>query len=100
MTSSTVSRLSAPRSSTNDASDVTRSSSTPSWSTMIFLTRSATGSMRLLLRVKACTGPRPDPRPLILHVESAVDGEDLSGDVGRGVRQQEGHRRRHVLGPA
>src|SRR5829696_6188745 len=42
MTSSTVSRESAPRSSTNDASGVTSSSSTPSCSTMMLLTLSAT----------------------------------------------------------
>src|SRR5215208_6939409 len=42
MTSSTVSRESAPRSSTNDASGVTSSSSTPSCSTIMLLTLSAT----------------------------------------------------------
>src|SRR3972149_5862351 len=38
MTISTVSRESAPRSSTNDASPFTSSSETPSWSPIIFLT--------------------------------------------------------------
>src|SRR3954464_161779 len=42
MTSSTVSSESAPRSSTNDASGVTSSSSTPSCSTMMLFTLSAT----------------------------------------------------------
>src|SRR6185369_7085467 len=42
ITSSTVSRESAPRSSTNDASGVTSSSSTPSCSTMMLFTLSET----------------------------------------------------------
>jgi len=41
MTNSTVSRLSAPKSSMNDALSTTLSSSTPRCSTTIFLTRSA-----------------------------------------------------------
>src|SRR5512139_3291185 len=89
MTSSTVSRLSAPRSSTNEASAVTVSSSTPSWSTMIFFTRSATGSIR-----KAPQERSPAPlggetailhREAALHMEAAVHGQHLAGDVGGGV---------------
>src|SRR5688572_32808628 len=84
MTSSTVSRLSAPRSSTKDASGVTSSSSTPSWSTMIFFTRSATGSMKLL------RGPVAGRLLiLLLHVEAAVHPEHLSRDVGGGVGHEE-----------
>src|SRR5437867_5018780 len=98
MTSSTVSRLSAPRSSTKDASGVTRSSSTPSWSTMIFFTRSATGSMSpLFLLIRLSVGPAVNT---ILHVEAAVHGQDLARHVGGGVGDQEGHRFRHVLRPA
>src|SRR5260221_13375800 len=93
ITSSTVSRLSAPRSSTKDASGVTNSSSTPSWSTMIFFTRSATGSMKLLQS-------SPGAGECILHVEAAVHRQYLDGDVGGGVRDQEDHGRRHVLGAA
>src|SRR5689334_3850879 len=96
MTSSTVSRLSAPRSSTNDASGVTRSSSTPSWSTMIFFTRSETGSMTLLLCLMACVRPKLP----ILHVEAAVHPQNLSGDVSGRFRYQKRHRRRNVLGLA
>src|SRR5688500_17434909 len=85
MTSSTVSRLSAPRSSTKDASGVTSSSSTPSWSTMIFFTRSATGSMKLL------RGPVAGrPLILLLHVEAAVHPEHLSRDVGGGIGYEKG----------
>src|SRR5471030_1283546 len=53
MTSSTVSRLSAPRSSIKLAFSVTLASSTPRCSTTIFLTRSAMSLMFLFLR---CNG--------------------------------------------
>ena len=48
ITNSTVSKESAPKSSTNDASDFTSSSFTPSCSMMIFFTRS---SMLLMLYI-------------------------------------------------
>src|SRR6187399_3221527 len=91
ITSSTVSRLSAPRSSTNDASGVTRSSSTPSWSTMIFFTRSATGSIRLLqgLSSSSSGGGGLVSAAAILHVEAAVHRQHLPGHVGRLVRDEE-----------
>src|SRR5688572_18876288 len=92
MTSSTVSRLSAPRSSTKDASGVTRSSSTPSWSTMIFFTRSATGSMKLLSKGR---GPKVS---LYLHVKAAIHTQHLSRHVGGGIGGEEGHRLRDVQG--
>src|SRR5207247_6653394 len=104
ITSSTVSRLSAPRSSTKDASGVTSSSSTPSWSTMIFFTRSATGSIKLLQSSPGAGegilhGARGGAPPSS-HMEAAVHGQDLARDVGRGVRDQEDHGPRHVLGTA
>src|SRR5215213_1530988 len=49
ITSSTISRESAPRSSVKLASSVTSSSSTPNCSTMMLLTRSATAIVSLLL---------------------------------------------------
>src|SRR5262245_44286464 len=101
ITSSTVSRLSAPRSSTKDASGVTSSSSTPSWSTMIFLTRSATGSITLLRGVAGSPSRWLVPRPsAILHVEAAVHRRHLPGDVAGGVRQQEHHGPGDVSGRA
>src|SRR5207245_6587470 len=48
ITSSTVSSESAPRSSTNEALDVTSPSSTPNCSTMICFTLSSTGAIALL----------------------------------------------------
>src|SRR5439155_9862805 len=111
MTSSTVSRLSAPRSSTKDASGVTRSSSTPSWSTMIFFTRSATGSMKLLRGIprgipfelsartpRVHEAPGAEGPPVILHMKAAVHGQHLAGDVGGRVGEQEDHDTRDVGG--
>src|SRR6202008_1307781 len=61
ITSSTVSSESAPRSSTNDALDVTSPSSTPSCSTMICFTLSSTAGMVFLVPVRAASveGGRP-----------------------------------------
>src|SRR4051794_31512555 len=74
ITSSTVSSESAPRSSTKDASGVTSSSSTPSCSTMMLLTLSATAIHYLL------------------HVHPAVDGENVSSNIRCLVRGKKAHR--------
>src|SRR5690348_8231672 len=57
MTSSTISRLSAPRSSMKLASSVTLSGSTPRCSTTIFFTRSAVSLMGLLPPFRFCRSP-------------------------------------------
>src|SRR3989442_617983 len=63
MTSSMVSRESAPRSSTNDAAAVTSPSLTPSWSTMIDFTFSCTEAIDL----SPLTNLRPGEPPLSLQ---------------------------------
>src|SRR5690606_4922471 len=91
MTSSTVSRLSAPRSSMKLASDVSFSRSTPSSSTMMSLTLSST----LLLMSSSKRGPGP-----FSHDHPAVYHQHLAGDVGGQVGRQEQHGAGYVLGPA
>src|SRR3989441_2406136 len=86
MTSSTVSSESAPRSSMNFAVGVTSSSSTPSCSTMISFTFSSTGF---------AMNPSP-PRKGELHIETAVDVEDLARDVGRPVSGEESYHLGHL----
>src|ERR1700683_1302423 len=68
ITSSTVSSESAPRSSTNDALEVTSPSSTPNCSTIICFTFSSTAAMFLLRmpRFNACAGRGPAGRLLLL----------------------------------
>src|SRR3954468_16416175 len=113
MTSSTMSRLSAPRSSMKLASSVTLLSSTPRCSTTIFLTRSAV-SLMLHLSLEAffvrpalaavrarrqgarhCRDPRPDQAgtPYMFGHKRAMHGPSflrdaawLSGDRARAVR--------------
>src|SRR5437762_3038118 len=73
ITSSTVSRESAPRSSMNFAVGVTSSSSTPSCSTMISFTFSSTGFAM----------NRSPPPKGELHIETAVDVVHLAGVAHR-----------------
>ncbi len=124
MTSSTVSRLSAPRSSMKLAFSVTFASSTPRCSTTIFFTRSAMslmcGSLCLVelgrdMNVTSAPslsiGNRPSgnmrfPRPAIGeatasdHGHAAIHVQGLPGDVGGLVAGQIDHRGRHVAGGA
>src|ERR1700704_2832576 len=79
MTSSTVSSESAPKSSTNDASGVTSSSSTPSCSTMMLFTLSATAI------------------PPSSHVHPAVHGQNVPCNIRCLVGCKEAHRRRHIV---
>src|SRR3989475_11842248 len=88
ITSSTMSRESAPRSSMKDADGVTSSSLTPSCSQMISFTFCST----------------VDPITLLLcargsHVQTAVDVQDMPGDVAGGRRGKEGDGRGDLLGP-
>src|SRR5690348_13672791 len=101
MTSSTMSRLSAPRSSMNDASFVSFSRSTPSSFAMMSLTFSVLSAMRVLVRIWGGTGTiypgteAPGSRGRGSD-HAAVDHEDLARDVGGEVRRQERHRARDV----
>src|SRR5918996_6538164 len=85
MTSSTVSRESAPRSSMNFLVGSTSSSSTPSCSTMISFTFSSTDF---------AMNPSP-PEEVFLHVQAAVDVEDLACYVGRPVTGEESYHLGH-----
>src|SRR5437763_9695558 len=80
MTSSTVSRESAPRSSMNFAAGVTSSSSTPSCSTMISFTFSSTDF----------------PMNAPSDVKAAVDVKDLAGDVARALTGEESYHLGHL----
>src|SRR5262245_59403421 len=102
ITSSTVSRESAPRSSMNLAFGLTSSSSTPSCSQMISFTRSSTGlamttsSRRNELRNRMCP-PKPAGHLFAyLHVQAAVDVDHLARDIGRPVTGEEAHHLRHL----
>src|SRR2546430_13305453 len=90
ITSSTVSRLSAPRSSMKPASDVSLSRSTPSSSTMMSLTFSSSCFMSMVMGIlKGGVGKRSQHHP-------AVDDQHLSRNVARDVGRENEHRRRHV----
>src|SRR5215207_8882771 len=90
MTSSTVSRLSAPRSSMKLASLVSFSRSTPSSSTMISLTFSSTLLMSSSIE---------DCRSVSDH-HSTVDHQHLAGHVPCQVGSEKQHGPCDVLGPA
>src|SRR6266545_8259430 len=94
ITSSTVSSESAPRSSMNFAFGLTSSSSTPSCSQMISLTRSSTG-----FAMDPSPLPQEDSRGRS-HVEPAVDVEDLPGHVRGPVAGQESYHLRDLGGRA
>src|SRR6185295_1724879 len=95
----TVSRESAFRSSMNFASGNTSSGRTPRLSQMISFTRSSTG---LLINTSsgtlACRHRRVSRRApsATLHVQSAVDVNDLAGDVPPAVPGQEPHDLGHL----
>src|ERR1700722_18552242 len=85
ITSSTVSSESAPRSSTNEALEVTSPSSTPNCSTIICFTFSSTAAMFLLRmpRFNECAGRGPAESLLFLFgvlvdvVDRILDGANL-----------------------
>src|SRR4029453_2642405 len=93
MTSSTVSRESAPRSSMNFAFGLTSSSSTPSCSTMISFTFSSTDfAMNRSPRVRRLSRlPTSD-------VQAAVDVEHLPRHVGGPVTGEESYHLGHLAG--
>src|SRR5919201_3011151 len=97
MTSSTVSRESAPRSSMNFALGVTSSSSTPSCSQMISFTRSSTGFAINALLTELMPRPPSAGGARSLHVQPSVDVNRLPGDVGCAVADQEPHHLGHLL---
>src|SRR5271168_2671348 len=85
MTSSTVSSESAPKSSTNEALEVTSPSSTPSCSTIICFTFSSTAAMFLLVCPQfTLTMPEAGPKMLFRNfrvrrdiVHGVLHGADL-----------------------
>src|SRR5579871_2685021 len=77
MTSSTVSRESAPRSSTNEALGVTSPSSTPSCSTMICFTFSSTAAILRLSSQRRCWRLLADFGVLADVVDRVLVGLDL-----------------------
>src|SRR3954452_20474845 len=99
ITSSTMSRLSAPRSSMKEDSALISSSPTPSWSAMMDLTfasmfvadmaslHNAAGlDLRAAYRALAAFGTTRND----LHVHATVDLQNLSRDV-RGIGRREEH---------
>src|SRR5687768_4331064 len=91
ITSSTMSRLSAPRSSMKEDSGLISSSPTPSWSAMMFLTLASIADVAIRespLQLKK--GGRHIARPS-LHVHAAVHLQNFAGDVAGKVRGQEYH---------
>src|SRR5262245_51553750 len=87
MTSSTVSKESAPRSSTKEACDVTFSGSTPSSLMMISLTRDSVDSA-ILSSPLGCDA-RQQRVPTSLHDHPAIDDDDLPGNIaGTGTGQK------------
>src|SRR5678815_4795119 len=97
ITSSTMSRLSAPRSSMKEDSGLISSSPTPSWSAMMFLTLASIADVAMLESPLVEKGGRDIARPS-LHVHAAVHLQDLSGDVTGKVGSEERDRVGHVLG--
>src|SRR5881628_2482751 len=87
ITSSTMSRESAPRSSMKDAVGVTSSSLTPSCSQMISFTFCSTVEPITLLLCAPGS-----------HVQPAVHVQDVSGHVSGGRRGEEGDGSRDLLG--
>src|SRR4051812_10137784 len=87
MTSSTVSRLSAPRSSMKLASLDSFSRSTPSSSTMISLTFSST--LLMSSSVEDCR--------FASDYHSTVYNQHLPGDVSRQIGRQKQHSPRNIL---
>src|SRR5882762_8331325 len=90
ITSSTVSRLSAPRSSMKLASEVSLSRSTPSSSTMMSLTFSSSCFMSIAMgTLKGGVGKRSQHHP-------AVDDQHLTRNVAREDGREKEHRRSHI----
>src|SRR3989440_6329006 len=87
ITSSTVSRLSAPRSSMKLASEVSLSRSTPSSSTMMSFTFSSSCFMSIAMgNLNGGVGKRSQHHP-------AVDDQHLTRNVAREVGHEKEHRR-------
>src|SRR5215831_451197 len=103
ITSSTVSRESAPRSSTKEDSFLISASFTPSCSATIFLTRCSTFSIAGSFPLGGCA--RNSKVRIVAeshchfstHVHAAVDVQRRAGDIGGLRRREEGHGRGHVL---
>src|SRR5436190_23909801 len=97
MTSSTISRLSAPRSSMKLASSVILSRSTPSSFSMMSRTFLALSAIWLgSCRVKNA-GKLAKVQMHCLHHHAAVHHEHLSRDVRSMVRREKRNHRRNVL---
>src|SRR5215212_5236609 len=109
ITSSTLSRESAPRSSTKDDSFLMSASATPSCSATIFLTRASRLSIEFLhsffcgstakKRAHSSTarGRHLSQKSPLIHVHAAIHVQRGAGDVGGVRRAQEKHGLRDVL---
>src|SRR5215813_196515 len=109
ITSSTISRLSAPRSSMNEDSGLISSSPTPSWSAMIDFTLASMFVVDICILQKRpgpdSNGPSPTAgavyptRPVnptsSLHVHPTIDLQDLASDVRRGIAGEKCYGVRH-----
>src|SRR5438445_8202884 len=100
ITSSTVSKESAPRSSTNLASGTTSSSSTPNCSAMIFFTRSSMAAIDFATSCPPLQQASHCARPLnaSYHDHSAVHVQHVPRDIRRRRRDQKPHRLGHIVG--
>src|SRR3989475_862430 len=100
ITSSTVSKESAPRSSTNLASGTTSSSSTPNCSAMIFFTRSSMAAIDFATSLPSPQQATHCARPLNAshHDHSAVHVQHVPRDIRRRRGDQKPHGLGHIVG--
>src|SRR5438876_591183 len=100
ITSSTVSKESAPRSSTNLASGTTSSSSTPNCSAMIFFTRSSMAAIDFATSLPSLQQAPHCARPLHTshHDHSAVHVQHVPRDIRRCRRDQKPHGFGYIVG--
>src|ERR1700693_3646724 len=102
ITSSTLSKESAPRSSTKEDSFLMSASATPSCSATIFFTRASMLSIDFLRRfeprsAKPFQSERLPRRFSSIHIHAAVHVDGRARDVAGRRRAQEEHRVGHVL---
>src|SRR5580700_2956918 len=95
ITSSTMSRLSAPKSSMKEDSGLISSSPTPSCSAMMDFTFCSIPVVDISFTLLRVQSHETSLRSTKSHVHPAVDPQHLAGDVGSSGGGQEDHRLRH-----